>query len=1097
MGARITLLDRFGSTQAKLLLDIFNKYSSKSGLDLRSFQRLFPQLSEFPSSILSSVFKIFDLDQLNLISFSNFCVTVSQYLVGHRVEKCKFLFRVFDLNGNGIIESKELAEFKKYMKKVLRQNDAVYSRAEAEKSIEVLKRISLEDFVKWSYDYLDFHKALIPFEVIPSPNSEKDIIHGLLLEQMVEGDTWYLISTPWLETWKNYVNFDKSDTGFEDNFQGLTNMRSKSILPGSRPVEISNVEIQNPDCPEHIREDCKCPEDCTPIHNKAWKELVSWYGGGPEFPRTVIRTKQGTLDLEWFPVVLHVHVSSHDLRTLVVSRTRYVSNVLQLISESQTGRLYWVSEKGLQLLKSEKILSTYFSQSKVVKCVFQETGQDEGTPLLKEFIEVNQEFQFNLGQNIEYEEDGQWLSGFIKEITEDEYIIGAGWRSKTVKIQKTDSFRIRKPSRNLITSSRTTNATGLVNLGNTCYMNSILQCLNNTPLLSKFFALNSYARLVNKKNPESSQGEICRVFGNLLRNLSSVSYSRVRPYEFYETFSQIFTLFQGNEQQDAHEFLRMLLDSLHEDLNRQEGVKTSKTITLNDPAIELERQTSQEHWQKIQGNIGSVISDLCGGQSRNRIACKQCNSQVVIFEMFMDLSLPIPIASPEVSVCINFFDRSLGSCIKIKFNLTQNAGSSTLLQKIEKETEFKSEDLKFFIYTSKVLQEIRPEDLSNHLKTDLFAYEILKNLEDFQRPEKITSDWRESLKPGDLIDFNTGNYWVTARICDVLKKEFEILIQEKQGEYLKIDKKSPLLAFYHSETLKSGSIIYSKVYNKRMIHKELEIFGLPLFLSLGSWMSFKDLRDFLENLTYDYSGISRLGDFVKFLVWTEDHICAICLKENCSGCGLPDTFDLVSSLSTNFYIVILWKSFIMYKPKIIEHQEMEDISIYKCLQEYNIEENIEFTCNKCNTKDSLSKTSICKLPDLLIIHLKRFRFEGNNPIKINNKIDFPLNNFDLNVVFNESSTNYDYTQSKAKDNNFYDLFAVVNHSGNVFGGHYTCSCLVENGLQKKWLYYDDEHVYELQGNVENEIITRKAYILFYRRQRMSSSSLIQLSNYVN
>ena len=1095
MGARITLLDRFGSTQAKLLLDLYNKYASDSDLDLKSFQKLFPQLSEFPSSILFSVFKIFDLELTGSISFSNFCVTVSQYLVGHRVEKCKFLFRVFDLKGNKVIESKELFEFKKYMKRVLRQNDAVYSRDEAEKNIDAWKKLNLEDFIKWSFEYLDFHKALIPFEVIPSPMSEKEIIRGFLMEQMVENETWYLVSTAWLETWKSYVNFEKTETGFEDSLQVLNDVRSKSILPGSRPVEIYNAEFQDPNCPEHIREACKCPEDCTPIHEKAWKELLCWYGGGPEFPRTVIKDKHGQLGIEWFPVVLKIHVSAQDLRTIVVSTTKSVSYVLTLINSSAPGRLYWVGEEGLQLLKADNLLSFYFSDVKVAKCVYQETGRYSGTPLLKEFIEVNQEFQFNLGQNIEYEEDGQWLSGFIKEITEEEYLIGAGWRIKTVKILKHEGFRIRRPSRYLITSSKVVNATGLVNLGNTCYMNSILQCLNNTPLLSKFFALNSYARLINKNNPESSHGEVSRVFGNLLRNLSSASLNRLRPYEFYNCFSDIYTLFKGNEQQDAHEFLRMLLDSLHEDLNRHEGIKTNKTITLNNPGLELERQSSQDHWQKIQGNIGSVISDLCGGQSRNRIKCKQCDSQVVIFEMFMDLSLPIPIATPDISICINFFQRSMSSCIKIKFNLTHNATSETLIAKIQKETDFKIQELKFFTYIDKILKEIPCNELHINLKHELFAYQVAQNINDLEKIPEINPEWREKLIAGDYVDVYSGSEWVVGRINDVLNNEFEVLVMKKNGLSEKIDKNSGMIGQYRTHTLESGNIFYVKVYNQRLCQNNLKTFGLPLLISVGTWMNLKDLRIVIEDLTYEYSGISKLGDFVKFIAWSCNGICAKCLMDKCTGCDIPDSYESIQTLAEGFYVVIVWKSFIMYKPKIKEIQELEDISIYKCLNEYNIEENIEFTCSKCNFKDSVTKTSICKLPDLLIIHLKRFRFEGNNPIKINNKIDFPLTHFDLNVIFNENLTSFDFTQSNAKNNNFYDLFAVVNHSGNVYGGHYTCSCLVDSGNEKRWLYYDDDLVYELQGNIENEIVTRKAYILFYRRQRMSSSSLIQLSNY--
>ena len=78
-------------------------------------------------------------------------------------------------------------------------------------------------------------------------------------------------------------------------------------------------------------------------------------------------------------------------------------------------------------------------------------------------------------------------------------------------------------------------------------------------------------------------------------------------------------------------------------------------------------------------------------------------------------------------------------------------------------------------------------------------------------------------------------------------------------------------------------------------------------------------------------------------------------------------------------------------------------------------------------------------------------------------------------------------------NNLYDLFAVVNHSGNVFGGHYTCSCIGEIAGEKKWLYYDDDRVYQLQdSHTFNEIVTSKAYILFYKRQRFAPSNVISL-----
>ena len=136
-------------------------------------------------------------------------------------------------------------------------------------------------------------------------------------------------------------------------------------------------------------------------------------------------------------------------------------------------------------------------------------------------------------------------------------------------------------------------ATGLVNIGNTCYMNSIIQCLNNTPLLSSFFVNGTYLSLINYQNNEGSRGIVSRAFGNLLKKISSGLNLKVKPYEFFDCFGDIYTIFQGNEQQDSHEFLRILLDSLHEDLNRHVGDPMSKTLTLTNPESVIEKSSSE------------------------------------------------------------------------------------------------------------------------------------------------------------------------------------------------------------------------------------------------------------------------------------------------------------------------------------------------------------------------------------------------------------------------------------------------------------------------------------------------------------------------
>jgi ubiquitin C-terminal hydrolase len=142
----------------------------------------------------------------------------------------------------------------------------------------------------------------------------------------------------------------------------------------------------------------------------------------------------------------------------------------------------------------------------------------------------------------------------------------------------------------------------------------------------------------------------------------------------------------------------------------------------------------------------------------------------------------------------------------------------------------------------------------------------------------------------------------------------------------------------------------------------------------------------------------------------------------------------------------------------------------QCIQRFCEPELVnEYNCERCKKKNGTAhkRLTIFKLPPKLIIQLKRFtknqgRARGE---KISDLIDFPLENLNFNSV----QTSFRPIAST------YSLYATVNHSGGVNGGHYVANC--KNVIDKNWYHFNDSSVNYI-SNLSN-IVDHSAYILFY------------------
>lgn len=199
-----------------------------------------------------------------------------------------------------------------------------------------------------------------------------------------------------------------------------------------------------------------------------------------------------------------------------------------------------------------------------------------------------------------------------------------------------------------------TGIVGLSNLGNTCYMNSGLQCLVHIPKLRDYFFYGGYEQEINLDNPLGYNGTVATAFGNLIQNLYSYhwnqqQYQSYSPNRFKMTLGQANSMFAGYMQQDSQEFLAFLLDSLHEDLNRihdkpyieKPTLETSEELADENAVKQLAKKT----WDAHLARNDSVINDLFVGMYKSTLKCPTCKNISITFDPYNDLTLPLPIST--------------------------------------------------------------------------------------------------------------------------------------------------------------------------------------------------------------------------------------------------------------------------------------------------------------------------------------------------------------------------------------------------------------------------------------------------------------------
>lgn len=216
---------------------------------------------------------------------------------------------------------------------------------------------------------------------------------------------------------------------------------------------------------------------------------------------------------------------------------------------------------------------------------------------------------------------------------------------------------------------------GLHNSRNSCFMNSAIQCLSNTLPLLKFIMENTYVRDINYKY-STMKGKLITAFVEVLKYMWS--RESVEKVIFLGTLTneigKIAPNFIGHTQQDAQEFLRLLLYGLHEELMRPINYlpMTRQVVSIN---LDDEAQ-AQVAWSQYHSMNPSKIVEIFVGQLKSVLKCCKCGHRSVTFETFWDLSLPLPDKSGKVT---------LKECLKL---LTKKEKLEIICNKCTKQTKF-------------------------------------------------------------------------------------------------------------------------------------------------------------------------------------------------------------------------------------------------------------------------------------------------------------------------------------------------------------------------------------------------------------------------
>lgn len=223
------------------------------------------------------------------------------------------------------------------------------------------------------------------------------------------------------------------------------------------------------------------------------------------------------------------------------------------------------------------------------------------------------------------------------------------YESRVAKIPKPRSYSIptiEKNSNIYVSLS----VTGLRNLGSTCYINSMMQCLFASRIFRDLFLSNDYERYIDMNNKGINQHtkglSLSKSLNMLFKKMYLNGGCSVVPISFLKTCNILRPdLRIPDDQQDTQEFLMLILDRLHDELSKQDEIVNDNPDLLLYDTDEL-KVNEKEYKEWFNDNIisdgVSPIDEIFQGQMESCLQCERCGFSTYNYSSFYVLSLAIP-----------------------------------------------------------------------------------------------------------------------------------------------------------------------------------------------------------------------------------------------------------------------------------------------------------------------------------------------------------------------------------------------------------------------------------------------------------------------